>query len=66
MGGLDMPDKPLKENSRRLWERVLSSIPHGLKVRTISVRGADKKTEKLPDRTEQPLEPPTPSPFGEE
>ena len=62
-----MPDKPPKEDSRRMWERVLSSIPHGVKVRTISVKGDGKKTpEAIPDPVEAPPEPPTPGPFGQE
>ena len=62
-----MPDKPPKEDSRRMWERVLSSIPHGVKVRTISLRGTEaKKPEALLDSMEPPPEPATPGPFGEE
>ena len=60
-----MPDKPQKEDSRRMWERVLSSIPHGVKVRTISVRGdGEEVPEALPDLIEPLPEPPTPGPSG--
>jgi|GEM_PF-4011271 len=63
----DMPDKSQKEDSRRMWERVLSSIPHGVKVRTISVNGDEEKTpEAVPDSMKAPPEPPTPGPFGQE
>jgi hypothetical protein len=60
-----MPDKPQQEDSRRMWERVLSSIPHGVKVRTISVRGGGEKTpEAVLDSMEPPAEQPTPGPSG--
>ena len=62
-----MPDKPSKEDSRKVWERVLSSIPHGLKVRTISVTAADEeRAASLSGPTEAPPEPPTPRPAGPE
>ena len=62
-----MPDKPRKEDSHRMWERVLSSIPHGVKVRAISVKtDKEKKPEALPDPMELPPETPTPGPFGME
>ena len=48
-----MPDKPPKEDSRRMWERVLSSIPHGLKVRAVTVKSAgEEQTGAPPDPME--------------
>ena len=62
-----MPDKPPKEDRLGLWKRVLSSIPHGLKIRAVSVRGTgDKKAEEFPEPMEPPPETPTPGPFGME
>ena len=62
-----MPDKLPKEDSHRIWERVLSSIPHGLKVRLVSVNSAgDERMRPLPDQMERPPEEPTPGPFGPE
>ena len=66
-GRPEMPDKPSKEDSRRVWERVLSSIPHGLKVKTISVTAADeKRAASLSEPMEAPPETPTPGPVGPE
>ena len=66
-GGLSMPDKPPMEDSRRMWDRVLSSIPHGVKIRTIAVRpGGEEEAKALPDAIHPPPEPPTPGPFGPE
>jgi hypothetical protein len=60
-----MPDKPSKEDSRRMWERVLSSIPHGLKVRKISVTTADEeRAASVSESMEAPPETPTPGPVG--
>lgn len=62
-----MPDKLPKEDSHRIWERVLSSIPHGLKVRAVTVKSAgEEQTGAPPDPMEQPPEEPTPGPFGPE
>ena len=62
-----MPDKSSKEDSRRVWERVLSSIPHGLKVRTISVKDTNEdRAASLSAPTEAPPETPTPGPVGVE
>jgi hypothetical protein len=62
-----MPDKPPMEDSRRMWERVLSSIPHGVKVRTISVRGTEAKRQAEPPEPMEPSPEPTPpSRFGQE
>lgn len=48
-----------------MWERVLSSIPHGVKVRTIAVRGdGEKAPETLADLIPPLPEPPTPGPSG--
>ena len=62
-----MPDKPAKNSTRKMWEGLLSSIPHGVKTKTISVTGdGDKKADARPDRPEPPTEPPTFPPFGPE
>jgi hypothetical protein len=62
-----MPDKPAKEDSRRLWERVLSSIPHGLKVRKISVTTSDEeRAASVSGPMDGPPETPTPGPVGPE
>ena len=60
-----MTDKPLKEDSRKIWARVLSSVPDGLKVRTISVKGVGEvKEDTLLDSRKRSPEPPTPGSFG--
>jgi hypothetical protein len=62
-----MSDKPSKEDSRRMWKRVLSSIPHGLKVRKISVTTTDEeRAASLSGPMEAPPETPTPGPVGPE
>jgi len=62
-----MPDKPAKNDSRRMWERLLSSIPHEVKVRTVSVTdNGGKKAAAASDRTRPPPEPATPGPSGPE
>lgn len=63
-----MPDKPPQEDSRRIWERVLSSLPHGVKVRTVSVGivGEGGQQVRSPDPAAQPLEPRSSEPFGDE
>jgi hypothetical protein len=60
-----MTEKPPKEDSRKIWARVLSSVPHGLKVRTISVSGVGEiKEEASLDSRTCPPKSPTPGPFG--
>ena len=62
-----MPDKLVKNDSRRMWERVLSSIPHGVKVETISTTSdRDKKAAETAKGSEPPTESVTPRPSGPE
>ncbi len=60
-----MADKRLKVDSRRIWERVLSSIPHGIRIRSISFSGGEAPAEEESLDTPEPIpEPSTPGPFG--
>ena len=62
-----MPDKLSKEDCRKVWERLLSSIPHGLRVRTISVTAAnEKRATSLSEPVEAPPETLTPGPVEPE